>query len=47
MSCCTSRESIKKQLRAWVDPGWLDVDRGYITLRSITELESLARVVAL
>ena len=43
----TSRESINKQLRAWVDQGWLEVDRGYITLRGITELESLARVVVL
>jgi CRP-like cAMP-binding protein len=39
----TSRESINKQLRAWTQQGLVKSQRGFITLCSPSELESLAR----
>ena len=39
----TSRESINKQLRAWVGEGLVQVDRGYITVCNQEGLEQLAR----
>ena len=39
----TSRESINKQLRAWVEEGLVRVDRGYITVVQRDGLEHLAR----
>ena len=42
----TSRESINKQLRQWGDEGLVSVDRGYVTLRDVERLESLARLLA-
>ena len=39
----TSRESVNKQLRAWVEAGLVQVDRGYITVCNQEGLEQLAR----
>ena len=39
----TSRESINKLLRAWVEEGLVRVDRGYITVCNREGLEQLAR----
>ena len=41
----TSRESINKQLRAWVEEGLVRVDRGYITVCRREALEQLARLL--
>ncbi|HBZ70660.1 MAG TPA: Crp/Fnr family transcriptional regulator [Deltaproteobacteria bacterium] len=38
----TSRESVNKLLRAWVQEGVVGVDRGFITLRKRRSLEALA-----
>jgi CRP-like cAMP-binding protein len=38
----TSRESINKQLRAWVGEGLVTVERGYITITDRDALEELA-----
>jgi CRP/FNR family cyclic AMP-dependent transcriptional regulator len=43
----TSRESINKQLRAWVEEGLVRVDRGYITVLNRDGLEHLARFLML
>lgn len=43
----TSRESINKQLRAWVEEGLVRVDRGYITVCQREGLEELARFLML
>jgi CRP-like cAMP-binding protein len=43
----TSRESINKQLRAWVEEGVVRVDRGYITVCRKDALEHLARLLIL
>ena len=40
-----TRESINKQLRAWVETGLIEVDHGYIVIRRPSELEKLAGVV--
>lgn len=39
----TSRESINKQLRTWTQAGLVKSERGYITIRDLDELASLAR----
>jgi CRP-like cAMP-binding protein len=39
---CTSRESVNKLLRTWVQEGVVAVDRGFITLRKRRSLEALA-----
>ncbi|HTF36366.1 MAG TPA: Crp/Fnr family transcriptional regulator [Myxococcota bacterium] len=39
---CTSRESVNKLLRAWVQEGVVGVDHGFITLRKRRPLEALA-----
>lgn len=41
----TSRESINKQLRAWVAEGIIDVQRGYVTIKRQKELEEIALYV--
>ena len=41
----TSRESINKQLRAWVAEGIIDVQRGYVTIKREKELEEIALYV--
>jgi CRP-like cAMP-binding protein len=38
----TSRESVNKQLRIWVQAGWIRVEAGYITLVDTEEIETLA-----
>lgn len=38
----TSRESVNKQLRAWVAEGWIRVEKGYVTLAKVDEIEALA-----
>ncbi len=38
----TSRESINKQLRAWVEDGVVKSEKGYITIRNLDALEQLA-----
>ena len=43
----TSRESINKQLRAWVEEGLVRVDHGYITVCHHAALEQLARFLIL
>ena len=40
-----TRESINKQLRAWVEMGLVEIDHGYIVIRRLSELEKLAGVV--
>jgi len=40
----TSRESVNKLLRAWVQQGIVGVDRGFITLRRRRSLEALAEL---
>ncbi len=39
-----TRESINKQMRAWVDEGLIAVEHGYITLVHPERLESIARL---
>lgn len=41
----TSRESINKQLRAWVADGIVGVERGFITLKDEAKLDEIARYV--
>jgi len=41
----TSRESINKQLRGWVEDGLIAVDRGFITIRDRDGLDHLARLL--
>jgi CRP-like cAMP-binding protein len=36
-----SRESVNKQLRHWRDDGVVSMDRGYLVLRRVGELEAL------
>ncbi len=43
----TSRESINKQLRSWVEEGLVRVERGYITVLRRQRLEELARFLIL
>lgn len=40
----TSRESINKQLRSWTQDGLVSSDRGWITVRDLDRLESLAHL---
>jgi CRP-like cAMP-binding protein len=40
-----TRESVNKTLRAWVDSGAIEVERGYITIVRPAELEQAARVI--
>lgn len=40
-----TRESVNKQLRAWVDRGIVSVDRGFITIHKGHELESVAHLL--
>jgi CRP/FNR family cyclic AMP-dependent transcriptional regulator len=43
----TSRESINKQLRAWVDEGLVRLEKGQIVLRDEDALQSLARFLTM
>jgi CRP-like cAMP-binding protein len=38
----TTRESVNKQMRAWVDQGWIALDRGCVVIRRGDALETLA-----
>ena len=35
----TTRESVNKQMRGWVEDGVVEVDSGYITIRKREQLE--------
>lgn len=37
-----TRESVNKQMRRWVDEGWIALERGYVTIRRPEKLEALA-----
>jgi CRP/FNR family cyclic AMP-dependent transcriptional regulator len=39
----SSRESVNKQLQVWRKAGWLDVEKGRITIRQAAHLEKAAR----
>lgn len=43
----TSRESINKQLRAWVEEGLVRLEKGHIVLRDEDALQSLARFLTM
>ncbi len=37
-----TRESVNKQMRSWVDEGLISLDRGFVTIHHLEELERLA-----
>lgn len=40
-----TRESINKQLRAWTETGWITLERGYVVIHRLRDLERLAGLV--
>jgi CRP-like cAMP-binding protein len=37
-----TRESINKQLRSWIEAGWIELEHGYVVIHRLRELERLA-----
>ena len=43
----TSRESVNKQFRSWVNDGWIELEKGRVILTEVEQMEKLADCVVI